>query len=233
MLNAPAIQTDASLNANIEPISNATKQLSGQVARAKIVDQDSLSKGGDLYKIISNHLNKSEDARDFLVRPLNEHVKSINDKFRPNKDALTALKKTMKDKLDVYVAAEQKRLNDEAEAKLKAAEDEALQRAAEAEAEGNAELAENIVETAAEAPVERRRGVMARGGLGSSTSARKNWTFEVTDPAALVRAWLKNEVDSQAVSINESFLQRMAVNLKDKANIPGVRVYQKVSAGVR
>lgn len=233
MLNKPAVQTDATLAKSIEPISNAIGQLASQVERAEITDQDSLSNGGDLYAIIRNQIKKSEDARTFLVKPLNDHVKSINDQFKPNKEKLEELQKKLKSKMDVFVTAEQKRIDAEAEAERKAAEEEALQRAAEAEAAGNNELAEDIVETAAEAPVETVKSPIARGNYGSSTSSRADWKGECVSVKELCAAIGRGDIPEDFISVNQARLNKFALDKKVEKTNFGIKLYKKISASVR
>jgi len=233
MLNAPAVQTAATLAASVEPISNATKQLRAQVDRAEIVDQKSLSKGGDLYKIVASQLLKSEDARKFLVGPLNDHVKAINDEFRPNTTALEKLKKDLKSKMDVFVTAEQKRLDEEAEAQRLAAEEEALQRASEAEAEGNTELADDIVDTAADAPDAKTKAPTARGDYGSSTSSRTDWKGECVSVKDLCAAIGRGDLPEDFITVNQARLNKFALEKKVEKTNFGIKLFKKISASVR
>src|SRR5262245_18481374 len=54
---------------------------------------------------------------------------------------------------------------------------------------------------------------------------RANWTFEVTDKAALVKAVAKGDVSLEAVEPNDTYLRRRAQADKATCAIPGVRVY--------
>ena len=232
MSQAATIVTDSKLAASKNPIANAIKQLSAQVERAEIVDEETNAKGGDLYKIISTQLKKNEDARTALVKPLNDHVKWINAQFKPNKDKLEGLKATLKGKLDTYAAEKQAELDRIAEEQRKAAEEEALARAEEAQAEGDTELAETIVDEAASVKHKDIKQ-LSRGDLGSSTGTRKDWVFDVDDPIAFVSAWLRGELEPGAVTINESWIREQVRQHKGDTKIPGVTVKQKVSASVR
>ena len=69
----------------IAPLQVTGTQLAEQVERALVTNDETLSKAGDLYKIIGNQIKKSEDGRKFLVKPLNDHVRSINNQFKPSR----------------------------------------------------------------------------------------------------------------------------------------------------
>lgn len=64
-------------------------------------------------------------------------------------------------------------------------------------------------------------------------SVRSNWTFEVTDPMALVRAVAAGTVPSGAVIPCETYLRARAKADKGAVTIPGVRFYDAGSVSSR
>jgi len=233
MLNTPEIQTEETLAAKVNPISNAIKQLAAQVTRAEIVDEDTNAMGGDLYKIITNQINKSEDARKFLVQPLNDHVKTINAEFKPNKESLELLKKTLKDKLDAYAQKKQAEVDRVAKEEREAAEAAALERATEAEADGNKELANDIVEQAAELPDSKSKGEISRGDYGSSTSTRTDWKGECVSVKELCAAIGRGDLPEDFITVNQARLNKFALDKKIEKTNFGIKLYKKISASIR
>lgn len=94
---------------------------------------------------IAEERKAQEAARTFLVKPLNDHVKEINARFKPLAERLRAADETVRAKLMGY-HAEQARLREEAQALLDA---ERLRLEAAAEEQRRAE--ENAARMAAEA----------------------------------------------------------------------------------
>jgi hypothetical protein len=64
-------------------------------------------------------------------------------------------------------------------------------------------------------------------------SVRSNWTFEVTDPMALVRAVAAGTVPANAVIPCETYLRARAKADKNSVTIPGVRFYDAGSVSSR
>lgn len=231
-MTTPTIVTDGKLAETKNPIANAIKQLSGQVERAKIVDEDTNAAGGDLYKIINNQLKKNDEARTALVKPLNEHVKWINAQFKPNTEALEGLKLTLKSKLDKYAEEKQAELDRIAEEQRKAAEEEALARAEAAQADGDTELAETIVDEAASVE-HKKQTQISRGNFGSATSTRTDWKAECIDVKALCLAIANGDLPESFITVNQAELNKLAVSKKIEKTNFGIKIYKKVSASVR
>ena len=120
----------------------------------------------------------AEAARVRLVKPLNDHVKMINDEFRPRREALDAADKVVRGKVLTY-RAEQDRLRAEQQARLdreeqerqRAAEQE--RRAAEAKARADREAAaREAARLEAEAVEARRRRERERAANASARRTR-------------------------------------------------------------
>ena len=71
-----------------------------------------------------------------------------------------------------------------------------------------------------------------RTGLGSTTTLREVWTYEVTDLMALLRAIVAGEAPLDAVQVNADYL-KMVTKRKGDAKLTGVRFYAEGKAVVR
>lgn len=60
--------------------------------------------------------------------------------------------------------------------------------------------------------------------MAAGTSVRRNWKYEITDESALPRTYLVP---------NEQLIGAAVRSLKDKTNIPGIRVYEDLTIGSR
>lgn len=163
-----------------------------------------------------------EAERDKLVRPLNEQIDEINGRYKAvhNKDSkkpgiLDKVVSELKDRLGVFIRAEEDRRAAEAETKRKAAEEaERLAREAEAkerEAIENAkagELGVDVTQVVIEADsrfaefkkadreaarAERNADVRIGGGWGRAASLRTKETLILDDPIQAIRAIGVNE----------------------------------------
>lgn len=218
---------------HVNPLSVNADQLEEQVNLAEVNNDESLSKAGDLYKIIDTQLKKGEDARKSLVSPLNNHVKWINAQFKPISDRLTAIKNTLKGKMDGFVAEQRKIAEAKAEEERRKAEEEAMQRASELEQQGDAEAAAAVIDAAADLPTTVPKGEISRGNYGSSTSARVDWKGECVNLQEMCAAIGRGDLPTEFVSVNQAKLNAFATKKKVEKTNWGVRLYKKVSASVR
>jgi hypothetical protein len=107
---------------------------------------------------------EAEETRKFLVKPLNDHVKAINGRFRPNADALEQAERAIKGKVISYnrVQEELRRAEQERiDAERRAAEAEAARRQREAEAEAARQRAEAEAQARAAAEAAERERMEA------------------------------------------------------------------------
>jgi len=224
----PAVTDDT-----IKPLQVTAEQLADQVTRVAVTDEDSLSKAGDLYKIIMNQIKKGDESRTSLVKPLNDHVKWINNQFKPLTTQLTKLKNEVKAKMDVFVSAKRKLELEEAAKVKKAAEDEALKLAAQLEKAGNTEAAANVVEAAAALPDTVPKAAIARGNYGSSTATKSNWNAEIVDMKAFLQAIIDGHIPEDFIEVKQAKLTALAVSRKVEKTNFGIKISQTFSASVR
>lgn len=172
---------------------------------------------------------EAESRRVLLVKPLNDHVKKINELFRQVLAPFVEGDAWLRKQLLAY-AREKTRLAEAAAAaaERQRRESEALLRDAErAEAEGHPGVAEGLLNTAvakadaAKGPFVAPPAKTLVTSMGART-IKKTWTFRVTDLAQIPRGFLL---------LNEkSVREAIDAGLRE---IPGLHIYQEDSLSVR
>lgn len=186
-----------------------------QKADALVIKSDEeYDQATEVCAVISEKAKEIDAFRDFLVRPLNNQVKSINDMFMPQvkyrKEVIGTIKTKMADyyeKKERAAAAEQARLD-----KIRA----------DADAKRIAEGKEIIQE-----PVREVAEVQRTNYVGSARStAKKKWTHEMISinelpddirNAILAEAWTKGIITSVVQRFVDAGLRE----------IKGVRIFEK------
>lgn len=200
--------------------------LSVELDAITVTDAATAGKVTELLAIVSDTAKRIEERRVALVKPLNDEVKSINDLVRPLTTALEKLKATGKEKQLAWHRAEQARVDRE-RAEAERIRREAERAAFEAQAAAIARSAQTGKPVELPAPVAVVVPVVADASRGvktdyGTTTVRKTWKFEVTDPALVPRQFLA--VDDQAI--------RRAI-AEGARTIEGVRIYQDEQLSVR
>ena len=216
---------------------------------------------GEALKKLSGRGKQLETMRKNLKAPALEQCKRIDEFFKGPQTFIDDAKKAIKKALGAFDAA-QKRKREEAERKAaedarkererlereaaKAEEAARKKRAAEEakarklEEEGRAAEAEAKRKAAAEREEARLREAEAKRDAAEQVpvapvvhteqpqvkgvSTRQTWKFEITDPDQLPREYLV---------ANDKAIGSVVRALKDKTNIPGVRVYCEDSIAAR
>lgn len=180
--------------------------------------------GANLLVQLKAKIKAVEERRSFFVKPLNDHVREINNLFKGLMEPLIKGERILKEKLLQRQAEERKRMEEERRAAEKAArEAEEAARAARLlaareqtvqaeekahEATAAAGEARSMVPLALPMPASKKVG-------GGSITSRKVWRFEVVDLKLVPRSMLK--LDEPAV--------REAIKLGAR-EVPGLRIYQ-------
>ena len=159
-------------------------------------------------------LKKAMEAKrkDYLL-PFQEHVKEVNDTYKllmapvEQADEVTRSKVTNFNREQERIRQEQEKIN---ALRMEAATKEA--------ALNNGEIKESVVLVEVIQPVKKVIADLASSGM------RANWTYEVTDFAAL-----PNEYKLP----NTSMLNSLAKSIKDSRTIPGLRIYNDPTLAVR
>jgi len=176
-------------------------------AKAAVVTNDAEMKASTNDLSIIRMLKKGiEEHRQVYVRPINEHVKTINQTYKLLTDPIEQADKITGDKILAY-RAEVERKRREAEAINQAKLDLARR---EAELSGTGEITVDITPVIVpEAPPNHVRA--EAGTLGMT----KNWKFEVTDFALLPNEYKLPD------------LVKIGKVVRAGVNIPGVKSWQE------
>jgi hypothetical protein len=207
-------------------VGNRASLLLGAAGRAVISSQDAMEKGADLAKQLKALAKMAEEERVAIVKPFNDGVKAINERFKTMINPLLEAAKGIEHKMLTYKQEQDRIAREAQEAHRKAQEAEAARLAAEIAARQSHEP-EIIfpVATSIAAPQVVAVPQITRGVMGSSASVRKTWTFEVLDIVALATA-RPDLVTTISAKINEEIRGK-------GGEIPGLRIYQQETMSVR
>lgn len=179
------------------------------LAKMDVVTVEDAATATDAVKAIRGYLQKVEDERTSLVRPLNEHVKELNKRFSRLVEAPEEALKTLRAKLGEFhqlqaaIAAEK--------------------RAAEQKTERERLEAQASYEVAPPAPTIATPPAIVRSDSGSSSGLRKVKKWRIIDKAALFAA-------------NPDFLitnDRAIQEALKAGDVPGVEQYEETIVAVR
>lgn len=177
--------------------------------------------------------------------------KAVEDLFKPSREAahkawktitetvasftgpLETARKTVTRKATIWQQAEQQKRDEEARIAQEMANREAEERriaaAVQMEAEGRQKLADAIIAAPVVAPVVQAAPIAKPAGV----SVRENWQAEVVDFERLVKAVSEGKVSSAVLEPNMTTIRAMAKAMKDKTNIPGIRVWNEGTVAYR
>lgn len=155
-------------------------ELVTQANDMRITNMENAGEATDFDRRCAVKLKELDDRRKTFVGPLNDVVKRINAGFKPMETSIKQARQIIKTKQKVYLKAEEDR-QAKIEAKRKAeAEARALETAETLEKAGMTEEANQVLETAAEAPAEVAPAI-SRGATGAATSLVTVWKVKITD----------------------------------------------------
>lgn len=178
-------------------------------------------------QLIANRKKQVEDAFDPIVKKAHETHKEACAQKKKHMDPLVMAELTVKGKVRSYVDEQERirkaeELRIAAEAKV-AADAAALVEAEQLAANGDKELADLVLENAANAPAPVT--VLASSvPKFAGVSSRSNWTFRIIDEMLIPREYLM---------VNESAIRAVVKAQKKMTNIPGVQAYDEGSVSVR
>jgi len=93
----------AVVNQQIATIKKESAEVLGQVSSFKLKSQTDLERSNELLKSIGDKQKQIKQAKDFLVRPLKEHVKKIENEFLPIEIELKRVEGELKGQQLVYL----------------------------------------------------------------------------------------------------------------------------------
>jgi hypothetical protein len=193
----------------IEIATGITAEVSRWMADHPAIQDESAARAGKvLVDRAKASLEEMEAERDGLVRPLNEQVKAINDRYRPARTTLEKLADELKKRLSTYARAleiervrkaeEARKVAEEAERAAREAEQrerEAIEDAGEgvcdvdlgtATQEADAAFAAFTKADHASARAERDSRIRLTGGFGRAMGLRDRETLTVADWQAAI-----------------------------------------------
>ncbi|MFZ5989850.1 MAG: hypothetical protein ACOYWZ_22365 [Bacillota bacterium] len=196
--------------------------LNQRALKIRITDDVAYHEAGALFVFINDMAREIENFFEPLVKKAYDTHKALTNARKAELDKLLPAKNALNKEMIAY-RAELKRKADEEEVRLREeakqkAEEDRLMAALEAEADGDKMTAEAILdETVIVEPVKSIETPKPQG-----VQFRTTWDFEIIAPSLIPREYL----------IPDTVAIRKVVNaLKDKANIPGVRIFSVTSVG--
>ena len=216
---------------DVAPIEARARALRDDVGALVVVSEADKIQATDVLARIQTFQREAESERVRLVRPLNDHVKLVNDAFKRVLTPVNEADRALRDKVLAY-NREQQRI-----AAQKAAEAESLrlqsaarlQEAEKAEASGQTGVADQLL-TGAVASEQDAKAAQAEAvlpsrhvvaGAGSST-VRKEWTFTV----------LNLDMVPNEYKVLSDTKVREAIRHGVRA-IPGLEIFQEEKLAVR
>lgn len=189
-----------------------------------LADEESAAQLTSLVKILKDHAKLLDAERDTLVRPLNDHVKTINGRWKQRIDIIGAIEAAGKRALGAWQAMQRRKAEAEEAQRRKAEQERLLAVAAE---QKNEDVGDAIMELAdvQTAPATAPGPGVVRGVAGGSAGSMTRKIFEVTDFYAIPREYLM---------INEVMINQ-AINRKDNrvTDIPGIKIMDKEIVSIR
>lgn len=183
--------------------------LAAGVRLVEITDAATLGEAADWAARLDEAFKQAEKAREFLVKPLNDHVRAINATFKPRTTAIKAGLSALKSKMADYHAEAQRA-------------EQAAARAA-AEFVGASPEVQDIVAS------KETNQVVRTEAAAVSTSER--WDYEVVDLRRLAAAVASGRMPVDLIQPDRGALRRW-LNALDKAGmaddivVEGVRVHK-------
>ena len=233
MPTEPQIVTAANLMTQVQPFTKNANELQLQAERAEIVTSDDFSKATDFIKICNAQINSLEDARKALTKPLNDHVKWINNQIKPIKEGIDAAKQIMNGKGAVWKKAEDERVREEAEKERQRAEQQAQDDAEEAEKQGDPEKADAIMEAAIDTPEAKQTADNVRGAMTGATGGLKvTWSGEVGDVKQICAAVVSGDLPTHLITVSKSGMNEIARGRREEGPHHGIKIIKKEDMNV-
>ena len=198
-------KTQVQLATVVIPVQVAVDELYEKLRASFITNDEELEEAVSNLSKLKEYRKHLEESRDALVRPLNDHVKFINGKFKETTNSIDKIEMAIKTMMSTY----RRKREEEAE--------EVRKRIAEAAA------SQNIMEfTNAVAELEEvKQETTVVTSTGAKVTFRKIWTWELLEFVILPDFYkmIDEKVVNQAVRDGER-------------DIPGIRIFQEENAAI-
>lgn len=206
-MSTAAIQmTEAAAQTQLESLRSDVQKINALVEQVATVNSpEKESRAAEFCQQIKIRIDKAEDARTFLVKPLNDHVKKINSSFKETTQPLQEALDTIKQGIMAWRQSEEVRQAKELAEKAKF---EAQVAASQGDVETLQEKAAEVKEAQliATPKIETQTG---------KTTFRKMWKWEIIDILELPAGyWVPDE-------------KLIAADVKLGRSIPGVKAWQE------
>ena len=181
-------------------INKDVKSITKTATDLVIKTAEDMTPAAELLKNVVVRKKRIEEIRLFFTKPLNDHIKQINNQFKASSEPLEAIESDIKRKMLIYRQEEQARIRKEQEALLKKAESMKTEKKQE-------EYKEKAEDLKQETKVESKSGEIR---------FRKVWKFELING---------DEVPREYLEVNETSIRRAIMN--GVREIKGVRIYEE------
>ena len=163
----------------------------------------------DLAAACKKAIDKVEDRRKFFVKPLNNHIKSINEEFKKITEPLTETLNILKGKMLIYC--------------------QGVREKEEKDIKERTEIVNGLLGD--ETPIPEPIKTQVRSSLGMAHT-KKVWTWEITDETKIPREFLM--IDEKKINAivrtNTKIIKGQSINA---TVIQGIRVFQKDEIAIR
>lgn len=215
----------------VDKIQADVKSLATVVESLRVVDDESNTRAAELLGAVKERAKKIEELRTKLVKPLNDHVKTINNTFKVESAPLEEYETKIKAEMKNYFLFQKKKAEEEAEKQRKAfyeaeqarikERERLLEEQKNAPLEGQTEL-EELIEAASVPTVQMEvedteRTVRA----GSTTVSMKTvWKYEIVDMPTLMTAHPDFFVP------DGKKIQEYIMNIREEKEVDGIKIFQ-------
>jgi len=190
----------------------------------EIANDTEYANAGTLLTVIAGHRKRLEEERRTITRQLDAAKRAVMDEFEPTENRLDAARQTITQALGAYERArrvEQERLAREAEERARKERERLAKQAERAAAKGQEEKAASL---ALEADLVTPAIAPTAPPKVPGYSSRSVWKFQIVDHDAIPREFLMPD---------EATIRGYVNAMKERANIPGVRIWKEESTVVR
>jgi len=205
----PSAIVTAASTITTDPVLKSALAVSAQASLVKVTDAASEGQAGTMLVQLKQMKQQVEDKKNFVVKPLKEHVKRLEAMFKPTLEKLDVANQSIRTKVLAY--------REEAAAAQREEQAKLMEKATEAQEAGDNESALALATQAQEQMTLQKTNHLDEG----SVQAKSVWTFEVTDFGAVPHEFFT--LDEKKVNAAIRAGQR---------DVPGIRIFQKQQLAV-
>lgn len=213
----------------IPEVEQDLKPIDQYVAEVKITNDEQLTEVGEYLKTVQTRKRELEKERDGIIKPINDSLKKIREKWKGPIDRLETAAQALKKEVSRYYAWKEEQAREQQrklEEQARKERERLAKRAEKAAEKGQDDKAEALQQQASTvvAPVVERTPPKVAG-----VSIRGIWKAEVTDKMALIKAVAEGKASPDLLDPNMKELNTRAKALKSDFDVAGVRAYEDKS----